>query len=71
VGIAYSRDGQFLYTVNNEDNTVSVIDTAGYRVVGAVKTGKAPTSISVLPDGSRAYVTDENDGTIAILNLAH
>jgi DNA-binding beta-propeller fold protein YncE len=46
-----------------------VIDTADNRVLGAIPTGKAPTSISVLPNGRQAYVTDENDGTIEILNL--
>ena len=67
--IAYSPDGRYLYTTNNEDNTVTVIDTADNLVIGAVRTGKAPTSISVLPNGRQAYVTDENDGTIEILNL--
>ena len=71
VDIAYSPDGEYLFTVNNEDNSVTVIDTADNRVVGTVATGKAPTSISVLPNGRRAYVTDENGGTIEILNLGH
>ena len=71
VDIAYSPKGDYLFTVNNEDNSVTVIDTADNRVVGTVKTGKAPTSISVLPNGLQAYVTDENDGTIEILNLGH
>ena len=34
-----------------------------------VPTGKAPTSISVLPNGRQAYVTDENDGTVEVLNM--
>ena len=67
--IAYSPDGRYLYTVNNEDNTVTVIDTASNRVVAEVPTGKAPTSIAVLPNGRQAYVTDDSDGTIEILNL--
>jgi serine/threonine-protein kinase len=51
------------------DNTVTVIDTADYSVIGEIPTGKAPTSISVLPNGRQAYVTDENSGTIEILNI--
>jgi DNA-binding beta-propeller fold protein YncE len=46
-----------------------VIDTADNRVIAEIPTGKAPTSISVLPDGRQAYVTDENSGTIEILNI--
>jgi len=46
-----------------------VIDTADNRVIAEIPTGKAPTSISVLPNGLQAYVTDEGSGTIEILNL--
>ena len=67
--IAYSPDGRYLFTVNNLDNTVTVIDTANNLVVTEIPAGKAPTSISVLPNGRQAYVTEENSGTIEILNL--
>jgi len=46
-----------------------VIDTADNRVIAEIPAGKGPTSISVLPNGRQAYVTDENDGTIEVLNL--
>ena len=46
-----------------------MINTADYRVIAEIPTGNAPTSISVLPNGRQAYVTDENDGTIEILNI--
>jgi YVTN family beta-propeller protein len=67
--IAYSRDGRYLFTVNNLDSTVTVIDTANNLVVKVIPAGKAPTSISVLPNGRQAYVTEENSGAIEILNL--
>ena len=51
------------------DNTVTVIDTANNLVVAEIPAGKAPTSISVLPNGRKAYVTEENSGAIEILNL--
>ena len=50
--------------------TVTVIDAATNHVIGSIPTGKAPTSIAVLPNGHQAYVTDEGDGTIEILNIA-
>ena len=46
-----------------------MIDAAANRVIGKVSTGKAPTSISLLPNGRQAYVSDENDGTVEVLNL--
>ena len=51
-------------------HTVTVISTAGNRVIAEVPTGKAPTSIAVLPNGRQAYVSDDGDGTIEILNIA-
>jgi YVTN family beta-propeller protein len=67
--VTYSPDGRYLFTVNNLDNTVTVIDTANNLVVAEIPTGKAPTSISVPTNGRQAYVTDENSGSIEILNL--
>jgi YVTN family beta-propeller protein len=67
--IAYSPDGRYIYTADNEDDEVTVIDAAANRVIGEVSTGKSPTSISLLPNGRQAYVSDENDGTVEVLNL--
>ena len=67
---AYAPDGRHLYTVNNQSNTVTVIDTATNRVTAQIPTGKAPTSISVLPNGKQAYVTNEGDGTVDVLDIA-
>jgi len=39
-------------------------------VTATVPTGDAPTSVAVLPDGRRAYVTNLHDGTLTVLNLA-
>ena len=47
-----------------------IVFTADNRVIATVPTGKAPTSISVLPNGRQAYVTDDGDGTIEVLNIA-
>ena len=51
--IEYSPDGRYIYTANNEDNAVSVIDAAANRVIGKIKTGKQPTSIACCPTGAR------------------
>jgi len=40
------------------------------EIVSRVPVGKAPTSVSVSRDGRQAYVTNLNDGTVTILNLA-
>jgi len=47
--------------------TVSVVDTES-RVVTATIPTDSPTSIGVLPNGRKAYVTNLNAGTLTILN---
>ena len=33
-------------------------------------TASGPTSVGVLPNGTRAYVTNLQDGTVTVLNIA-
>jgi DNA-binding beta-propeller fold protein YncE len=35
-----------------------------------VPVGRGPTSVAVRPDGRQAYVTNLDDGTVTVLNLA-
>jgi YVTN family beta-propeller protein len=39
-------------------------------VVAAVPTGKAPHWIGLGGDGSRAYVTNESDNTVSVVDIA-
>jgi serine/threonine-protein kinase len=32
-----------------------------------VRTGASPTSVAVVPDGRKAYVTNFDDGTVRVL----
>ena len=35
-----------------------------------IPTGHSPTSMAVLPDGKTGYVSNLDDGTLTVLNLA-
>jgi YVTN family beta-propeller protein len=67
---AWSADGRFAYITNNEGNSVSVINGETFEVTATIRTGQSPTSLAVLPDGSRGYVSNLRDGTLTELNLA-
>src|SRR5262249_29288532 len=51
-----------------EDGAVFAIDTATNKQVGRIPVGHRPRSIAFLPNGSRGYVTLENDGAIAVVD---
>ena len=50
--------------------TKEVVETATGRVTARIPTGDSPSSVSVTPDGRRAYVTNLGDGTVRILDTA-
>jgi YVTN family beta-propeller protein len=51
-GIALSPDGRFLYTAENIDDSLAVIDIAAKRVVQRVAAGRYPYGVVVGPDGT-------------------
>ncbi|MFZ0661622.1 MAG: YncE family protein [Acidobacteriaceae bacterium] len=74
-----------LLVVSNYDNdTISVIDTslvstgigAGNdsptfgKVLATIPVGHHPAAVTVLQDGSRAYVANEGDGTVSVVSLS-
>jgi YVTN family beta-propeller protein len=56
----------FAYVTNSGDNTVSVIDTFSNTSVATVGVGRAPVSVAITPDGTRAYVTNF-DNTVSVI----
>ena len=81
----YYRTGQLLVTSNYDGNSISIIDvsldvygndsaTFG-TVLATVPVGLHPVEVTVLQDGSRAYVANQGDiaagtpGSVSIVNL--
>ena len=65
-----AADGEHLYIAAVDDNAIQVFSMKTMEIVSRVPVGRAPTSVSVTRDGRQAYVTNLNDGTVTILNLA-
>ena len=68
-----------LVTANYDSNTISVIDVTTdafdndaptFGTIHNVTVGSGPSSVTVLQDGSRAYVANSNDGTVSVVNLS-
>lgn len=78
-----NRSGSRLYVVSDNDDVVSVIDTADDRVLHVIRTiappalmrpgayyhGVDPNSIALSPDGKRLYVTNGGENAVAIITL--
>lgn len=68
-----------LVTANYDSNTVSVInvptdiydnDGPNFGTVKTIPVGSGPVALTILRDGSRAYVANQNDGTVSVVNLS-
>jgi serine/threonine-protein kinase len=40
------------------------------KVTARIATGTSPTSVAVTPDGRSAFVTNFDDGTVTVLDIA-
>jgi DNA-binding beta-propeller fold protein YncE len=63
--LATDNDGQRLYIVCSDANTVAVVDVsqAPSRILGFIPTGWYPTAATVLPDGKLAILNGKGKGS--------
>ncbi len=61
-------DGQRLYTENEEDGTVSVIDLPGRKLLGKIKTPRPLAGIAISPDGRTVVAVDDAQPTLFLID---
>ena len=77
-GIAITLDNRFAYVANNNNdgiaggNTISVLDLQTNTVVQTITDASfnEPYTITINPDGTKAYVTNSNGTTVTIIDIA-
>jgi YVTN family beta-propeller protein len=78
VHAAIYQPGGLLVTANYDSNTVTVIDVGldmygndgpNFGQTHTIPVGKGPVAVTILQDGSRAYVANQTDGTVSVVNL--
>jgi len=57
-----------VYVINEDDNTVSVIDGVKNSVIATIPVGKWPHYIAIDPSGHYAYVTNGESNSVTVLN---
>lgn len=73
------NNGSILAVANAGSNTLTLInistdafghDTPNFgQIIATVPVGSQPSSVSILQDGTRAYVANRGDGTVSIVSL--
>ena len=68
-----------LVTANYDGNSISVVDVTTdvygndspqFGTVHTIPVGSHPSSVTILQDGSRAYVANSGDSTVSVVNLS-
>ncbi len=65
-----SPDGRRLYTENEEDGTVSVIDLATRKLLGKIKTPRPLAGIAISADGRTVVAVDDEEPTLFLIDTA-
>ncbi len=74
VQVYVSPDGRYLLVANQgtkerPSKTVSVVDTATFKVVKTIATGRGAHGVVIDPSSTHAYVTNIYGGDVAVLDL--
>jgi DNA-binding beta-propeller fold protein YncE len=65
-----SPNGQRLYTENEEDATVSVIDLPRRKLLGKIKTPRPLAGIAISPDGRTLVTVDDAEPSLILIDTA-
>jgi YVTN family beta-propeller protein len=65
-----SPDGQRLYTENEEDATVSVIDLPSRKLLGKIETPRPLAGIAISADGRTVVAVDDGEPTLFLIDAA-
>jgi YVTN family beta-propeller protein len=74
-GDAMTPDGSSLWVANSgtsstPGNTVTLVNPTTYAIQGTITVGRFPEDIAFARAGSQAFVTNDDDNTVSVINTA-
>ncbi len=67
--VQVAPDGKTVWATSH-DNEAVIIDTKSYKERGRIPVGKEPAHVVLTPDGTLAYVSNEEGGTVNAIDTA-
>jgi YVTN family beta-propeller protein len=67
VSVAALPNGRSFYVANQASNTVSVVSSSSFQVVGTVAVGQKPVFIATEPSSTKVYTANSAGGSISII----
>ena len=71
--LALTSDGTYIWSVNPDSDTVSLLDVGGDRnhKLAEIAVGKEPRCVAITPDNRKVYVTNAVSGNVYVLDGAN
>ncbi len=68
--IALTSDDRFVWVVNPDNNSVSVIEVGGdaNKKIDEIEVGEEPTSVAIAAKDKRVFVTNRRSGTVSVID---
>jgi YVTN family beta-propeller protein len=67
--LTVSPGGGLLYVVCEASDSLVVVDTSNFSVVGEIEVGNLPHGVCLSPDGGTAFVSNRGDDTVSVIDL--
>ncbi|WP_282161049.1 YncE family protein [Ulvibacterium marinum] len=69
-GITANKKGDLIYVIAIDDNKVFQLDATTLNILKTFSTGKGPDGIGISGNDSRLFVTNTEDGSISVIDIA-
>ncbi len=69
IHLALTGDGNRLFVVCNNTDSVQMVDPHNREVLGEITVGSRPYGITLSPDDRRAYVSNSWDDTVSVIDV--
>ncbi len=66
----HSTEAARMYVANSGLNTVGIINVATAQLTDTVAVGNHPVALAELPNGTKLYCVNQNDGTVSVISTA-
>lgn len=67
--LAVSKEGDRLYVVAQEDNSLMVVDPQKNKILEKIKVGNLPYGVILSSDGKKAYVSNQWADNVSVIDL--
>jgi YVTN family beta-propeller protein len=66
---AFAQTTPYLYVVNKNEDTISIVNTKSLTVEHTVKVGGGPHEVAIAPNGTKAYVANAAGNSVSVVDL--